>query len=564
MKDLKTKRGIITDCFIYVIFITMPLFYTDLYFNISSDKWAFFTIASIIYVFLILALLLLDKTPESSVWFDHLGLIEWTAVVFIATQILSTLLSVDKGESFIGASSRHHGLANYVIYILLLFIIRKQDINPKRLMPLLAFIGGFEGVFSTLQFLTFDLLGMYTGARKDSVLSFISTIGNINFFAGFLTMTTPLSIYLFISEKRVRMQIIYGICMVSQFAGGLACGADSFYLGLFAGLFIMVFAGGLKLREYRRLPFALMLAGICDHILSKVSSGLRDKQYVFSASLKENGAGPISVRNLSGITAKLADLNFLRTFIFAMAAVYAIMVVVCELFPEKEEEHEAEIQAKSKEDAGSETRTDTKESTAIGSNSDLPGNRFKIKNPQGIIVLSVCGAILLAAMILVFVKPPFNDDFGTHRGFVWKLGIKDYKSMPLYRKIIGYGQETVLGVFNGKYYDYMVSHQNVVYDNVHCEPLQYLITTGILGLAAYLTFIGSVLTSLINRVKSDRSMNLFLIPVFSYFIQSYVNIAQTAGTSIFFLIIALGLNHMRTIDHTRTENHTGTDKKADA
>ena len=545
MKDLKTKRGIITDCFIYVIFITMPLFYTDLYFNISSDKWAFFTIASIIYVFLILALLLLDKTPESSVWFDHLGLIEWTAVVFIATQILSTLLSVDKGESFIGASSRHHGLANYLIYILLLFIIRKQDINPKRLMPLLAFIGGFEGVFSTLQFLTFDLLGMYTGARKDSVLSFISTIGNINFFAGFLTMTTPLTIYLFISEKRVCMQIIYGICMVSQFAGGLACGADSFYLGLFAGLFIMVFAGGLKLREYRRLPFALMLAGICDYILSKVSSGLRDKQYVFSASLKENGAGPISVRNLSGITAKLADLNFLRTFIFAMAAVYAIMVVVCELFPEEKEE-------------------DTKESMAIGSNGDLPGNRFKIKNTQGIIVLSVCGAILLAAMILVFVKPPFNDDFGTHRGFVWKLGIKDYKSMPLYRKIIGYGQETVLGVFNGKYYDYMVSHQNVVYDNVHCEPLQYLITTGILGLAAYLTFIGSVLTSLINRVKSDRSMNLFLIPVFSYFIQSYVNIAQTAGTSIFFLIIALELNYMRTSNHWGTDNHTGTDKKADA
>ena len=550
MKDLRKTRGLATDIFVFTIFIFLPLYFTDQYFNISADKWAFFTIASVIYIFAVLCLLLFDRGPEASVWFDNFGFIEWSALVFIVFQVISAILSVDGAESFVGAASRHHGLANYLIYILLILIIRKQRISPKHLMPLLAFIGCFEAVFSTLQFLTIDLFGMYAGARKDSVLSFISTIGNVDFFACFLTMTAPLTVYLFISEKRIVMQIIYGLCMVSQFMGGLSCGADSFYLGLFAGLFIMIFAGGLTLREYRRLPFALMLAACGDGFLSWLSSRWRDRQIVISASLKENGAGPISVRALSGLTEKLADLSFLKTFFFAMAAVYALMVVLSVLSLNDSGKSTDSADSDPGKSADNTLAPVKADDTKAPGNTDTALTSVKaddrlVKNPLGITVLAVCAAVLLLAMIIVFIKPPFSDDFGTHRGFVWKLGISDYKSASLLTKLVGYGQETILGVFNGKYYDYMISHQNVVYDNVHCEPLQYLLTTGILGLVSYLVFIGGVLCTLVNRAKKDKGMMLFIIPVFSYFIQSYVNIAQTAGTGIFFLIIALGVNYLR-------------------
>ena len=518
----KKFRTLASEYYIYLMFVVLPLVFIDHYFNISTEKWVFFTAATILYIFVILTLLLVDSDPASSKWFDNMGVIEWCFVAFLLANGISLVLSVDITESFLGLSSRHHGFANYALYFTVFFILRKQSIETNKFMRIFAFIGGFEGLFSTLQFLTIDPIGMYNGTKWESIMSFISTIGNANFFSSFLSLTTPLTIYLFIREKKPGMQMAYAVCMVLEFMGGLSCGADSFYLGIAAGLFIMLVGGGLTLRDYRRLPLALMFVAAGDFVLALVSNYLRDNRIVFSASLKYTSLGPTIVRALEGITKALADYTFLITFFVVMLVLYIVLLIVEKNIAKKRD-----------------TETTLDEVTPLPVGSKKGFRTFS----NVVLVLSLVA--IVCATIYIVVDYPFDDDFGTNRGFVWKLALDDFKGMSWFRKIFGYGQESLIIVFVNKYHDYMIESKRVIYDNVHCEPFQYLMTLGILGLGTYIALIGSTLSALIRKIRKDPEVNVFLIPIFSYFMQSFVNIAQTASTSLFFITIALAVNYLR-------------------
>jgi O-antigen ligase len=134
---------------------------------------------------------------------------------------------------------------------------------------------------------------------------------------------------------------------------------------------------------------------------------------------------------------------------------------------------------------------------------------------------------------------PFENEMGSYRGFIWNLSIDDFKNMSLFRKLFGYGPETIYSVYYSKYHTEMVNVTGVVYDNVHSEPLEYLMTSGILGAVSYLTLVISLLVRLCKKARHDSDAYMFLLPVFAYFTQSFVNIAQSATTPLYFLIIAL-------------------------
>jgi len=95
-----------------------------------------------------------------------------------------------------------------------------------------------------------------------------------------------------------------------------------------------------------------------------------------------------------------------------------------------------------------------------------------------------------------------GTESGSIRKIVWQGAIDVWKSNPL----IGSGVET----FAFAYYQHrpaahnLTSEWDYLYNKAHNEYLNYLATTGILGLGSYLLVIGWFLTYILNQVKTKR------------------------------------------------------------
>ena len=50
----------------------------------------------------------------------------------------------------------------------------------------------------------------------------------------------------------------------------------------------------------------------------------------------------------------------------------------------------------------------------------------------------------------------FNDDWGTHRGYIWHLAIRIYQKFPILHKLFGYGPDTFGIITVQGYFDEMV------------------------------------------------------------------------------------------------------------
>lgn len=108
-------------------------------------------------------------------------------------------------------------------------------------------------------------------------------------------------------------------------------------------------------------------------------------------------------------------------------------------------------------------------------------------------------------------QPPALEVGGTAsseiRKIVWKGAVEIFKHYPIF----GSGVET----FAYSYYNFrpvehnMVSEWDFLYNKAHNEYLNFLATTGLVGLGTYLLFIGSFIFWGIKNLKPDLTVGLF-------------------------------------------------------
>lgn len=73
----------------------------------------------------------------------------------------------------------------------------------------------------------------------------------------------------------------------------------------------------------------------------------------------------------------------------------------------------------------------------------------------------------------------------------------------------------------------------------HNEYINYLITHGIIGTAAYLTLLGGVIARAVKSAKENPMTVICVAAVICYAVQAIVNIAQPLTTPLFFVFIAM-------------------------
>ena len=144
-----------------------------------------------------------------------------------------------------------------------------------------------------------------------------------------------------------------------------------------------------------------------------------------------------------------------------------------------------------------------------------------------------------------------DDEWGTHRGYIWRLAIRNYREFTPVQKLIGYGPDTfgILTVKNN--YSEMARRYGETFDSAHNEYLQYFVTIGPLGLAAYLGLLISSAVRMVRRGAGNPYVIAALFAMLCYGAQAVVNINLPIVTPVMWTLMMVGLSGCRGKDgHT--------------
>ena len=235
IKRIDQFRYLLFIIYLYAFGIGLPLYFNDQYFDMMEAK-ASFAYAAIIVLIIPLFLLFiyqfyLDKDKKKSPFLIII-------VIFGVAACLSTIFSKNPINSLNGEKGWHIGLLAIVSCIFA--IVAFKDIKIKNhwiLLPLLAAIFIINGI-AILHSFEIDIFGLHDNIYALSYHKFLTTIGNINWYTGYLCLCVPLTCCLYLNCER--HQWAYLALAATNIMAVALLGSDGIYLGLgFVSFFIV-------------------------------------------------------------------------------------------------------------------------------------------------------------------------------------------------------------------------------------------------------------------------------------------------------------------------------------
>ena len=374
---------------------------------------------------------------------------------------------------------------------------------------------------SILQHLEIDLFHLYASIRFDQRPMFISTFGNINMYASFLCLTIPLFMAAGMYADKCWKRVLYTLVL---FLGGMAviaANSDVAYIGIGVPMVVLLLAG---IRNRVKTYDDRMVIGqksTCDPFLGWLIgyAGIVLGYTVMAFLTTGTGKG---YDKLTGL-AKLVDHRLILT-------IESIVLVIGSLLYGWGSRKKADCVVAQKK--GLRSVKDKKQASTMGC--------WKV------IFGSVVGILILTAFVTVVTGVgnqweifTFDDEWGNYRGYVWNRLFRIYQDLPFVNKVFGTGNESIYTLMSARYSDEMIEVTGTVYDSAHNEYLQYLVTMGIVGL---ITYLGLIITSIVNGVKLVKENPLcmpLLAGMIGYVVQAFVNVEQPITTPFLFLFLAL-------------------------
>ena len=525
--------GNVTAIATLLLLFVFPLYITsENYSNILRAKYKFFwlmvVVLAAVCLLVGLAWLFIDRMEYGGAgmkkFFSRMKPSNWKAVfpvsergllTFIVIALLSTLTSEYLYESFWGNEGRYSGFFLLLLYVVMYFLLSRFLRFRQWYLDAFLLSSSLAGLFGITDYFRMDIMGYKVGVPQITADIFTSTFGNINTFTAFLGMALAVAAALFAVEKNGKRALWYFLHLAIASAALITSQSDNGYLAV-AALFIS-------------LPFFLF----------KTRMGLRRYLVIlavfFSAAAWVgwvNVAMEETVIGLSGIGGVVTTLPGLPV----LAAALWLAAVALFVLDRKREK--------------------------AGKNGDGDGLSDDPLSPlpRRIWMWAMIAAVLAVAVMFVDANflghgerygalgqfLVFDDDWGTQRGFVWRIAFEDYRNKftPLQR-VLGYGPDT-FGIITTKF-NKMEMHYATgqIYDSAHNAYIHYFATIGPIGLAGYLVFLIGSLKRFASAVKEKPVTLAVFAAVLCYSAQALVNIDLPIVTPFLWGFLAVGAARIR-------------------
>ena len=491
----------------------MLLVYHDYYYDILETKFTFYCVCTIAmfvltgcYLFLTAHPWTAIKTWKGKKFFQIISPADLAVLFWGLIIILSTILSPVKKAAFTGSQGRFTGCFLLLLYVLSYFCITRYYRLKEWHMALFLTAGLLMCLFGITDFFDLDLLHFKEEIKEIQRYMFSSTIGNINTYTSCVAMAMAFSGVMFAASDNIWKTVAYGICTFIAYIALILGESDNAYLSLaaFFGL----------------LPFYLFRTreGIKRYLILVAGFFTAAKGIAVVQKIMEGKVVPIH-----GLFQVIADYKYLTVILIGIWCLAA---------------------------AGYAADYKKKDNSPVPSVSPW--------FVRGWLILIIFTALLVIfACYQVNVSPDtekygklrdyllFGDEWGTHRGYIWRIGLENYRNFPPAQKLFGYGPDTFGIVTRSNNYQEMVQRYNEIFDSAHNEYLQYLVTIGPFGLLAYLAIHAAAIIQVIKEKMKQPLYVAALFAVLCYAFQAAVNINQPIATPVMWTLLAISVSKCR-------------------
>ena len=423
--------------FLLAVLCVYPL-YIDKFSNLGVVKFTGVATLSWAFCLWLGALAAIGARPRAGrlPWRTDHGL--WALGAVVATGVVSTVTSLSPAMSLWGLGGYYGGCM--MVLFTAVGYLAVRAFAPQKLLNGLTFCVGITTALVTvlyvLNIFNIDLIGTYADTAVVERAQFFSTLGQKNFCSGFMAFALPLVFYAFLVARGVRHTVLYG---VPAFFGGLALAvvdADGLALGIGAAVLVLLCQKIFTTRTLRRL----MVIGMFFFADAGWMQYMRTHVYT-------QGGKPI-----------LAAFGHYAQVGFAVCAVvWAVLFFT------------------------------------------LRSREIPLwKAGRVLTVIAVTLGVVLVVLANFMPGFPslgkfddllvFNDDWGTYRGTAWRISWSAWTAQPFWRKLLGVGpgmMHTAVAQWAGA----DITARMKTFYAAHNEYLELLLTSGVLGLAAWVWFV---------------------------------------------------------------------------
>ncbi len=512
----KICQGILTGYFLAMTCF-YPFYMTDGYLQIGKDKYFFYrnislAVLLLMGVLLFLSFIVKDKKEILLRWYQQMSVTDWFAYSYLLVVLLSYLCAPYRDEVLWGTEGWYMGTATQLIFVLFYFLFSRYFIGSTKW--LLLWMISSAGVFCLA---VLNRYSVYPIEVQGQTPTFISTLGNINWFSGYWAVVCPMGVISYWNSRSfavtgrsvvgmLAVRLSAGIFCIVAFLAGITQGSSSAFL-VFAVVFYFVFwisfRGNRSMYAFLELGLLFVLSCLLGGILRQIPSW----KYNYETKMG-------NILTDSGIMIGIGVIGILFYLL--------LRALECK-------------------------------------------RGFCIENHKGIrkgvtlcFILAFPVYLALAALNscmdggLTFLSGnPFftlNESWGNSRGTAWSVGIDAYLALDPLHKIVGIGADSFAP------YCYSVPELagrlverfgNARLTNAHNEWLTVLVNFGAAGLLCYAGIFLSAIRRFLGKAKEQPLLYACTASVIAYTVHNTVSFQHVLNTPFVFLVLGIGEGLLR-------------------
>ena len=484
MKYLDRVRHYLLQLYLFLLLVGLPLFYVNTYERIGTMKWLFyraitmgvflegFYIPGLLMIVLVLNVLV-DKGSKRKKINPFL-------TVYIISVIISFLLMEDKTLGLEGYRGWYMGLFSQISFFVIYVVVKEYYLDNQLLHYAVLLCSCYTSILVVLNRFGIYPFGISQGFDEGMLRVFVSTIGNINWYASYLMIFVGVAFGSYILAETKRNHILFAIwCGILNMSLILQNSESAFFslAMLFAGLFISAYKKERLLKTIELImimSFSFLFVGCLYLLFPNHAMPLEG----FSDLMKN------PIINVSIIILCMILYKYLQT---------------------------------------------------------ITWDSLKMKRiVSGIIIVGV----LLILVVLKIKKSPyvaFNDEWGTHRGMVWRVTVESWielwKSNPL-KAIFGVGPDAYASYVYATHKETLSSYFfNQIVTNAHNEWITGFINYGFIGgMSYFLFFLSRIYHAILNHQKKTFLLIEFCM-VLAYMTNNFFSFQSIVSTPLLFALM---------------------------
>ena len=488
-QDLARLLASAATAMLVAVLCVFPL-YIDKFSNLGLTKFSGgFTLILVFAAVLGACLLIGGKVPAGRFAKKDPGAL-WLGA-FVLTGLVSTVASLSPVSSLWGLGGYYGGFSLVVLTALAYLCLRAFGRAAD--MDFLFFGVGVTSsivtVLYVLNIFNIDLIGAYRDTAVVERAQFFSTLGQKDFNAGFFAIVLPIVFYAWLTAKGRARNIAYGIPMVF---GGLALAvvdAEALTLGVVVAAMVLVCHKNFDTRMVRR-------------------GALIGLSFFAWAAWMHHMRATVYTQGGRSLLSHFGDWQLAVPGMIFCAAVWALLYWRARR-----------------------------------------GKPERSLCTVGRVMTAVCVAAVVLLFLLANLWPGFpslgklddylvfNDDWGTYRGTGWRAAWGTWSSAPWWRLLLGYGPGSMHRAMVAWAGDALTDRMNTFYA-AHNEYLEQLLTTGLLGLVAWVGFVAVHLRRGF-RAWARPGVAPVLLALCSYLAQAVVSIRVSMLFPLVMVLFAL-------------------------